>query len=81
MLPLLVVLEPDGAPHETSTPLGGELFLFMLRGELEIGDDNGTQLRLGRGDAAYLRTDRQRTFRTVGRHQAEWLAVQTPTTL
>jgi transcriptional regulator with XRE-family HTH domain len=81
MLPVVVVLEPGGVAHETSTPIGGELFLFMLRGELEIDDHSGESIRLALGDAAYLRTDRQRTFRTVGHNQAEWLAVQTPTTL
>ncbi|HZO96971.1 MAG TPA: XRE family transcriptional regulator [Gaiellaceae bacterium] len=81
MLPLLVTLEPSGVAHETSTPAGGELLVFVLRGDVEVVEGDRTAFRLRKGDAAYLRTDRERAFRNVGEKTAEWLAVQTPTTL
>ena len=36
------------------------------------------ELRISKGDAVYLRTDRNRTFRNTGGKRAEWLAVRTP---
>jgi transcriptional regulator with XRE-family HTH domain len=79
MLPVLVSLEPGGVVEETLTPEGGELFLFILRGAIEIDNGANEPLRIGRGDAVYLRTDRHRTFRNTSDKPAEWLAVQTPT--
>jgi XRE family transcriptional regulator, regulator of sulfur utilization len=52
MLPVLVNLDPGGTASETVNPEGGELFLFLLRGELEIDDGLGEVVRLGSGDAA-----------------------------
>jgi len=79
MLPLLVVFEPGGESSETIDPTGGELFLMMLQGEVEIDDGVSDPIRLRKGDAAYFLTDRKRTYRTVGSKRAEWIAVQTPT--
>ena len=81
MLPVLVSLEPGGIVEQTMTAEGGELFLFVLRGRIEIDNARHEPLRLVRGDAAYLRTDRHHTFRNAGSKPAEWLAVRTPTVL
>jgi len=81
MLPVIVTLEPGGAATETTNPTGGELFLLMLVGEIEIDEGEGEPVRLRKGDAAYYLTDRVRTFRNTSPRRAEWLAVQTPTTL
>jgi len=78
MLPVLVNLAPGGSVEETINPEGGELFLFVLRGDVEIDDGQQDRLRIGKGDAVYVRTDRNRTFRNTGTKPAEWLAVQTP---
>jgi transcriptional regulator with XRE-family HTH domain len=78
MLPVLVNLAPGGSVEETINPEGGELFLFVLRGDIEIDDGRQERLRIGKGDAVYVRTDRNRTFRNTGAKPAEWLAVQTP---
>jgi transcriptional regulator with XRE-family HTH domain len=79
MLPVFVRLAPDGVLEETVTIEGGELFVFMLAGKLEIDDGDHDTLHVDKGDALYLRTDRHRTFRNAGRSAAEWLAVKTPT--
>ena len=78
MLPFLVNLAPGGSVEETTNPEGGELFLFVLRGHIEIDEGQQERLRIGKGDAVYVRTDRNRTFRNTGAKPAEWLAVQTP---
>lgn len=81
MLPVLVTLQPGGEVEETMNPEGGELFLFMLQGAIEITDRSNENLRLGKGDAVYFGTDQRRTFRNLGSSRAEWLVVQTPTVL
>jgi transcriptional regulator with XRE-family HTH domain len=78
MLPVLVSLAPGGSVEQTTNPDGGELFLFVLRGDIEIDDGQQERLRVGKGDAVYVRTDRNRTFRNPGGKPAEWLAVRTP---
>jgi transcriptional regulator with XRE-family HTH domain len=80
MLAVVVSLAADGVTSETTTPAGGELFLMMLQGEIEI-DDGEAPVRLRKGDAAYYLTDRVRTFRNTRKTRAEFIAVQTPTTL
>jgi transcriptional regulator with XRE-family HTH domain len=82
LLPVIVTLEPGGSTAATTTPAGGELFVLLLKGEVEIlSAGEGAPVRLRGGDAAYYLTDRERTFRNVGRGRAEWVAVQTPATL
>jgi transcriptional regulator with XRE-family HTH domain len=81
MLPVLVSLDAGGIAEETIVTEGGELFLYVLRGKIEIDDGRDNRLRVGKGDAVYLRTDRQRTFRNAGNTTAEWLAVRTPSVL
>jgi transcriptional regulator with XRE-family HTH domain len=76
MLPALVALEPGGEIAEAIEG-AAELFLFVLRGEIEITGGN-EPIRLRKGDAAYYRTDRRRTVRNTGRARAEWLSVQMP---
>lgn len=81
MLPVLVALEPGGRIADEVDPERSEFFLFMLEGEIEVVDGKNELVRLRAGDAAYFLTDRPRTFRNTGRQHAQWLGVQTPTTL
>jgi transcriptional regulator with XRE-family HTH domain len=78
LLPVIVRLERSGSTEETIVSEGGELFLFILRGTIEIDDERHERFRVGKGDAVHLRTDRRRTFRNAGAALAEWLAVRTP---
>jgi transcriptional regulator with XRE-family HTH domain len=81
MLAVIASLDPGGAATESTNPTGGELFILMLQGEIEIDSGDADSIRLRKGDAAYYLTDRVRTFRNTRRTRAEWIAVQTPATL
>jgi mannose-6-phosphate isomerase-like protein (cupin superfamily) len=81
MLPVLVALEPGGEIADEVEPDRTDFFLFLLEGEVEVDDGKNELERLRAGDAAYYVLDRPRTFRNVGRTRAQWLGVQTPTTL
>jgi XRE family transcriptional regulator, regulator of sulfur utilization len=76
MLPVLVALEPGGRIVESFDREGGERFLFVLRGQVEVDDRENEPIRLRPGDAAYYLTNRPRTFRNVGRTRAEWVSVE-----
>jgi uncharacterized cupin superfamily protein len=79
MLPVLVAVEPGGSIADRADPNGGERFVLLLAGQIEIDDGDAGAIRLRRGDAAYYVTNRARTFRNIGRARAEWLSVQTQT--
>jgi glyoxylate utilization-related uncharacterized protein len=81
MLAVIASLDPGGAATESTNPTGGELFILMLQGEIEIDSGDTDSIRLRKGDAAYYLTDRVRTFRNTRGTRAEWIAVQTPATL
>jgi transcriptional regulator with XRE-family HTH domain len=81
MMPVIGTIEPGGACAESTVMEDGELFVMVIRGEIEISSETEPTVRLRHGDAAYFSTDRMLSFRNAGRHRAEILAVQTPPTL
>jgi transcriptional regulator with XRE-family HTH domain len=78
MAPVLVVLDAGGMVSGSITAVGGELFVFLLTGEIEIEHGENSSIQLRKGDAAYIGTDRPRTYRNSGEKRAEFLVVQTP---
>jgi DNA-binding transcriptional MerR regulator/mannose-6-phosphate isomerase-like protein (cupin superfamily) len=58
----------------------GEEFLFILRGELEIGLDNGESLRLAEGDSFYFESSNAHHWRNPGKRETLVLWVNTPPT-
>jgi transcriptional regulator with XRE-family HTH domain len=81
MMPVIGIIEPGAAPCETTITEGGELFVMILAGEIEISSETEPTVRLQEGDAAYYHTDRSRLFSNVGEGRAEVFCVQTPPTL
>jgi transcriptional regulator with XRE-family HTH domain len=78
MAPVLVVLDAGGELSGVITAVGGELFVFVLSGEIELDRGEGSSIRLRKGDAAYIGTDHPRTYRNRGQKRAELLVVQAP---
>jgi transcriptional regulator with XRE-family HTH domain len=81
MMPVIGIMEPGGTCAETTITAGGELFVLVLKGEIEITADGEPAVQLRAGDAAYFSTERVHSFRNTGPHPAEVVAVQTPPTL
>jgi transcriptional regulator with XRE-family HTH domain len=81
MMPVISIIEPGGVGAATVITEGGELFIMVIKGELEIESETEPTVRLRQGDAAYFSTDRARSFRNRGNHRAELIAVRTPPTL
>jgi transcriptional regulator with XRE-family HTH domain len=78
MMPVLVALDVGGMVSGAIIAIGGELFVYLLGGEIEIEHGGGSSIRLRKGDAAYIGTDHPRTYQNIGAKRAEMLVVQTP---
>ena len=81
MMPVIAIMEPGAACAETIITEGGELFVMVIEGEIEVSADTEPPTRLLDGDAGYFSTDRILTFRNVGTQRSELIAVQSPPTL
>jgi transcriptional regulator with XRE-family HTH domain len=72
--PVLVAIHPGGGMTE---PLhsAGDVFLYMLAGQIVAEVDGAEPLKLKAGDSAYLPSDRERLYRNCGEETARLLTV------
>jgi DNA-binding transcriptional MerR regulator/mannose-6-phosphate isomerase-like protein (cupin superfamily) len=79
MEPHLMEIQPGGGSEGTYTH-GGEEFVYVLAGELEIVLADTEQYRLRRGESLYFPSDVEHRWRNRGRVVARLLWVNTPPT-
>jgi transcriptional regulator with XRE-family HTH domain len=79
MNPTLGVIERGGASAEKASH-GGEEFLHMLEGLLELSFGDADPIVLEHGDSAYFKAERPHSYRNIGEGIARFLTVSSQPT-
>ena len=80
MLGVLLTLAPRQTARRDRGPAGGEEFLYVLKGTLELAVGQG-KTRLGPGDSAYYMTSLPHQLTNPGGTAAQAIRVSSPPTL
>lgn len=80
MLPVLIVLEPEGKTLQEQNPKGTEKFLFCLEGEIELTIGEKT-FHLRPNGVLYFKSSLSHQLKNTGKTKARCLCVSSPVVL